>query len=373
MQKILFLSTIESFQWGGSEQLWSDMALQLLDKGYEVMTNTLEWPEPHQKIKEIKQKGGLVTYRTNIHQKLSLKDAIANKISAHRWRHDIIEFDPDIIFVNQGGTFDNALAQHGEWILSLNKPTYCLSNFMPEYGYEPEAVRNFFASFFQKMKQVWFVSNRSKEVCERVLLTKLDNAIVIKNPIKVKATPNSYADTATYKMAAVARLEVDVKGFDILISTFGQPQWKDRNFQVNIYGTGMHEDYLKKLAEFYNISDKIIFKGFVNDVVQLWEDNHLLLLSSRGEGTPLSLLEANYCKRAAVVTDVGGNADVIKDGYNGFVADAPTVRCFSAAMERAWEKREQWQQMGENARTNLDENHTTDAVGDVLKMIGITD
>lgn len=371
MQKILFLSTLESTPWGGSEQLWSDMALRLIVQNYLVMTCTLEWEQTPQKVKEINQAGGISIFRPNVHKPIGIIERASNKLKGPKWKDEITAFDPDIIFINQGGTFDNALMQHGDWLLSFKKKTYVLSNYMPEYDYESEQYRNFFKDFFKRVDQLWFVSRRSKEVAERVLASKIDNAIVIKNPIKVTTIPDAYPATDTYNMAVVARLETDVKGFDILISTFAQPQWQGRNYRVNIYGSGMHEAYLKELVAFYNLTDNIIFKGFVNDVVKIWEENHMLLLSSRGEGTPLSLLEANYCKRTAVVTDVGGNADVIEDGYNGFVADAPAIKCFSKAMERAWEQREQWQTMGKNARANLDKNHTDDAVRDALQLIGI--
>lgn len=371
MQKILFLSTLESTPWGGSEQLWSDMALRLIAQRYLVMTCTLEWEHTPQKIQEINKAGGITIFRPNVHKHINIIGRASNKLKGPKWKDEITAFEPDVIFINQGGTFDNALMQHGDWLLSFKKKVYVLSNFMPEFDYESEQYRNFFSSYFKKVEQLWFVSRRSKEVAERVLASKIDNSIIIQNPIKLKEIPETYPTTDTYNMAVVARLETDIKGFDILISTFVQPQWKDRNYCVNIYGSGMHEAYLKELVAFYDLTNKIIFKGFVNDVVQIWQDNHILLLSSRGEGTPLSLLEANYCKRAAVVTDVGGNADVIEDGYNGFVADAPAIKCFSKAMERAWEQREQWQQMGEHARTNLDKNHTDDAVRDALKLIGI--
>ena len=97
----------------------------------------------------------------------------------------------------------------------------------------------------------------------------------------------------------------------------------------------------------------------------------MLLMPSRGEGTPLALLEASYCKRAAVVTDVGGNAEIVTDEHNGFVADAPTVRSFSNALESAWKQKDNWEQMGLNAKERIDELYATDAVEEAVKLLGL--
>ena len=59
------------------------------------------------------------------------------------------------------------------------------------------------------------------------------------------------------------------------------------------------------------------FRGHVNDIRAIWEQNHLLVLPSRYEGLPLALVEAMWCGRPAVVTDVGGNAELCVGKRNG--------------------------------------------------------
>ena len=107
---------------------------------------------------------------------------------------------------------------------------------------------------------------------------------------------------------------------------------------------------MKTLARHYAIADRVEFCGYVDDIRSIWQANHLLVLPSRDEGTPLALVEAMLCGRPAVVTDVGGNAEWIDDGETGFVAEAPTARSFGAALERAWLANTQWQKMGARAQ-----------------------
>ena len=56
----------------------------------------------------------------------------------------------------------------------------------------------------------------------------------------------------------------------------------------------------------------------------IWAEHHALVLPSRFEGMPLVVVEAMLCGRPCIVTDVGGNAELIRDGINGFLAKAPT-------------------------------------------------
>jgi glycosyltransferase involved in cell wall biosynthesis len=97
--------------------------------------------------------------------------------------------------------------------------------------------------------------------------------------------------------------------------------------------------------------------------------NHLLVLPSRSEGTPLALVEAMLCARPAVVTDVGGNADWVEDDQTGFVAEAPTAKSFGAALERAWAARAKWQIMGKQARDNAVIKFDKSAGKSLLKVL----
>jgi glycosyltransferase involved in cell wall biosynthesis len=45
-------------------------------------------------------------------------------------------------------------------------------------------------------------------------------------------------------------------------------------------------------------------------------------MASSGEGKPLALTEAMLCGRPAVVTDVGGNAELVSDRVTGFVTQS---------------------------------------------------
>ena len=61
------------------------------------------------------------------------------------------------------------------------------------------------------------------------------------------------------------------------------------------------------------------------------------------------------CGRTAIVTNVGGNAEVVDDHVTGFLAAAPTEADFDEALEKAWERRDEWRAMGSLAASRIRE------------------
>jgi glycosyltransferase involved in cell wall biosynthesis len=135
-----------------------------------------------------------------------------------------------------------------------------------------------------------------------------------------------------------------------------------------LFGTGPFEATLQRMASVLQLNN-VHFRGHVSDIKEIWEHNHLLVLPSRYEGLPLALVEAMWCGRPAVVTDVGGNAELCADGITGFVAPAPTPFAWSAALDRAWQRREEWLQLGHAARSRVESVMPQDPVGQFCERL----
>jgi glycosyltransferase involved in cell wall biosynthesis len=95
--------------------------------------------------------------------------------------------------------------------------------------------------------------------------------------------------------------------------------------------------------------------GYERNIEKIWATRHLLILPSRGEGTPLAAMEAMICGRPVLATDVGGNSEIIEDGVTGFIAEAPTIKSIASTLQRAWEHRSMWKEMGQVAHAKANE------------------
>ena len=147
----------------------------------------------------------------------------------------------------------------------------------------------------------------------------------------------------------MGRQEPIAKGQDILFQVLAQPQWKERNWTLTVYGEGAGTKGVKAMAQMLGISARLTFVASYSSIQQVWNNAHVLVMASRYEGLPLALAEAMTLGRPAVVTDVADCAILLRDGIDGFVAASPTVTAYSEAMERLWDRRCELPQMGASA------------------------
>jgi glycosyltransferase involved in cell wall biosynthesis len=115
--------------------------------------------------------------------------------------------------------------------------------------------------------------------------------------------------------------------------------------------------------------DKVRFGGYSNGIADVWRTHHAVVMPSRYEGLPIALVEAMLCHRMAIVTDVGGNVELVEEGVTGFVAAAPNVASVDEALERAWQQRDKWKAMGLSAGQRVRSAVPADPVGVFLAGI----
>ena len=72
----------------------------------------------------------------------------------------------------------------------------------------------------------------------------------------------------------------------------------------------------------------------------------------------MALTEAMLCGRMPIVTNVGRAAELVDDNENGFIAQAATFELLDDAMERAWQRRHEWQAMGVRAAQTIRQRHS---------------
>lgn len=197
----------------------------------------------------------------------------------------------------------------------------------------------------------FFVSRGNQRLAETMLGVPIPRAAIVCNPYRVAHDqPFTWpAQDDPWRLACVGRLFPWAKGQDLLLHALAGERWRSRDFRLTLVGAGPCREGLVRLAQTLELTDKVEFAGWVEDVAGIWKDHHALVLPSRYEGMPLAVLEALLCGRPCIVTDVAGNAEFITDGENGFLAEAPTRTAVDAALERAWRRRAEGEAMGRKA------------------------
>lgn len=98
-----------------------------------------------------------------------------------------------------------------------------------------------------------------------------------------------------------------------------------------IVGDGSMRKELEAYCNYHSLSKRIFFLGLLShqQALRVVSDSDIMVLTSRSEGFPTSLIEALSLGKPCVATDVGGVSEVIEDGMNGFMVaagDAEGVR-----------------------------------------------
>ena len=117
-------------------------------------------------------------------------------------------------------------------------------------------------------------------------------------------------------VATVGRV-VKEKGHQYIIDAI--KQLPNSRFVYVIVGEGPYmEEYKKQCVK--EIKDKQLFLlGVRNDVMSILKDADIFLFATLNENHSLALLEAVNMKCAALVTNVGGNPEIIEHGVSGYV------------------------------------------------------
>lgn len=186
---------------------------------------------------------------------------------------------------------------------------------------------------------------KDKSVLYRTVLTeadkrhighKMQNVFVMPNPLAFE--PLQTVPVKKKYILACGRLDVwEVKGFDLLIKAWGKiaeyhPDWK-----LRIAGSGSKQSsvFLENLAISNNVQNSVELLGFRDDVISLYKESEVFVLSSRYEGFGMVLIEAMSQGCACVACDYKGRqAEIITSEDQGLLCKTDDVKALSDSMDK---------------------------------------
>jgi glycosyltransferase involved in cell wall biosynthesis len=367
--------------WGGSEELWYQMAKQALKNGHKVIHLSYENPVRHFKINEL-IKEGLIEYTRPgwiPDDSAGIKKMIYIGLNYLRKKitdplKQILKHNPDVVLYN--GTAYSIVYEYS--LLKLIRRPFSFRFYILAH-FNNDTVRDLtdeqassVRKAYKRANKVFFVSKRTIQTAEKHLGYTIPNAVIVRNPVNMKQTgimefPGLI--DGNIQMALVGNLVIAHKGQDILFHVLSSEKWKQRNWTLNIYGEGKDKKYLTKLSQESGLEKNIRFHGRTNDIRGIWQINQMLLMPSVMEGMPIAIVEAMLCGRTCMATDVGGITEWITDNETGFIAPYVTPNCIDEAMERAWQKKDEWPSMGKKAYHRAIELYDPEPGSTLLKLI----
>ena len=155
-----------------------------------------------------------------------------------------------------------------------------------------------------------------------------------------------------FVLVCVARLS-EQKRIDILLETLARVLRDGVGCKCIIVGDGPLKNQLIEQAKSNGLTGHVFFEGFHEDVRPYLQAGSAFILTSDTEGLPLSILEAMACGLPSIVTNVGGNTELITHRVNGLIVPRESVDAIAEAISYLANNPEQRAQMGKMARARV--------------------
>lgn len=357
--RIAFVSCNET-PWGGSEELWSRAALSMIEDGAQVFVAKPNIDPNAEPIQQLKSRGVRLTDLMRIwFVPARLRSFVSYLMRPVMFAWQLSLFwlflkrtRPDLIVLSQGGSWDGFYM--GGVLQRSGVPYVLVCQKASDLYWPPDILMDRVRSFLGAAEHLFFVSHHNHKLMEEQTGQEIPNASVVRNPFLVDyENPMAWPEEdGVTRLACVGRLYPLEKGQDILLRVLSRPKWQNRPITVDFYGLGGNRDGLIAMAEHLGC-ENVRFVGHVSDIAKVWETHHGLVLASRAEGLPLVLVESMLAGRVAIISEAGGSAEVIKDGENAFLMQGYSEDALDAAMERAWQAREHWHDIGKKAADSI--------------------
>ena len=188
------------------------------------------------------------------------------------------------------------------------------------------------------------------------------------------ANDADYAETVSFQKSAdplvigyCGRLR-EVKGAHILIAGFARllknnPQ---RNLILRIAGDGTQMPQLQQQVKDLGIESSVEFLGMLEDVRQAYKTLDIYVQPSFAEGLPNSVIEAMLLGLPVVVTNIGGNSDLVKSDESGLLFPAGDDEALTACLQRYLDEPELANAMAAAGKQHIRDTYGFDKVVDQL-------
>jgi len=142
---------------------------------------------------------------------------------------------------------------------------------------------------------------------------------------------------------------------------------KGVNIELNLLGDGECMQDVFAYSSGLNISGSVKFIGFKDNVNEYIRESDVLLITSKTEGLPMSMLESMALGVPVVSTPVGEIPYIIKESNGGFIARNTSE--FISIIDRLSKDTELMESTGKRARMYLEKNLSITAQSQALAKL----
>jgi len=176
---------------------------------------------------------------------------------------------------------------------------------------------------------------------------------------------NKLRDSSTFHIGFVGRF-VPLKGVTDLIMA-SKMLLKKYKIHLILVGDGPLKTKLEEMV--CKLKIPATFVGWVANPEKYYSNMDIFVLPSYSEGFSRSCLEAMAMKKPLIVTDVGANKEIIRDGENGFIVPPGNPKILAEKIISLIEDVSLIEEWGRKNRNIVEKNYTLDKELTTLEKI----
>lgn len=172
---------------------------------------------------------------------------------------------------------------------------------------------------------------------KNLLLEVISNGVVFSDQTVTSLLDpeiESFFDSKSQVVIVVGRLSYE-KGLDILLKTMLPLLVEKQDVGLLILGEGPERRFIESFVDDNALAAQVFIAGYRRNAVAYIKRSDLLVIPSRTEGLPITLLEAMTVEVPVVATNVGAIPIVLNDGEFGALIEAGDYQGLQVAIEAA--------------------------------------
>ena len=224
---------------------------------------------------------------------------------------------------------------------------------------DSNGLKRLFARFWMKS-----LVGKLKRLDQLVVLTdkskaawpELSNVTVIPDPITIEVKSEKVkSEKCVNRVVTIGRYAYQ-KGYDLLLQAWAEISRirelvNGEEWTLDILGQGDQTDYRQLMVELGIDTDRCHLNGPVEDVVKVYQDSSIFVLSSRFEGFGMVLVEAMVCGLPVVSFDCpAGPDEIITDGVDGLLVPSGDVHALAEKLMVLMSDENLRRRLGQQAR-----------------------
>ncbi len=310
---------------GGAEKRVYELAIRLVQRGHDVHWYSLGWWWPENGETDMVMDGIHLHGVSNpvelySEDRRSIKEAL---IFSLKLLNPLMMEDYDVVDC-QGFPFFSCFTAKIHSVVGKSKLIITLHEVWGDYWYTYLGKPGIFGVIVERAMlsltdNIITVSSKTKKDLKNI--KKSENSIIIPNGIDFDHITEIKASNERSDLIFAGRL-IKEKNVDILINSISRIKEKFPDIRCLIIGDGPEREKLEELTVGLQLTDNVIFKGFMenyDDLIGYMKSSKVFVLPSIREGFGIVVIEANACGLPVVVVDHEMNAatDLVVDGVNG--------------------------------------------------------